>query len=122
MLNADDDGLTEGPIAHAVSIETSEFAHEIHETLFNVLLALIALHVAAVIYYHWRGKDLVRPMITGKGAVARGRGADAAGQMVGRVAVPARRARLHPLGRRRRAAVRDLCLARAGAGTTSRPC
>ena len=72
LLNADDDGLTEGPLAHAVSIETSDFAHEFHETLFNVLLALIALHVAAIIYYRWRGKDLVGPMIHGKGVVPEG--------------------------------------------------
>ena len=72
LLNADDDGLTEGSLAHAVSIETSDFAHDVHETLFNVLLALIALHVAAILYYRWRGKDLVRPMITGKGGVPDG--------------------------------------------------
>ena len=72
LLNADDDGLVEGPLAHAVSVEASEFAHDFHELLFNVLLALIALHVAAILYYRFRGKDLVRPMVTGKGEVPEG--------------------------------------------------
>ncbi len=65
LINADDDGLTEAPLAPLVSFETADFAHDAHELLFNVLLALIALHVAAVAYYHWRGRNLVGPMVTG---------------------------------------------------------
>ena len=72
LLNADDDGLVEGPLAHAVSLETSDFAHDFHETLFNVLLALIALHVLAILYYRWRGRDLIGPMVSGKGEVPEG--------------------------------------------------
>jgi hypothetical protein len=30
-----------------------------------LLLALIALHVAAILFYRWRGKRLVRAMVTG---------------------------------------------------------
>ena len=33
----------------------------------HVLLALIALHVAAILFYRLRGKHLLKPMITGSG-------------------------------------------------------
>ena len=72
LLNADDDGLVEGSLAHAVSIEASDFAHEFHETLFDVLLILIGLHVAAILFYRLLGKDLVTPMVSGKGAIPDG--------------------------------------------------
>lgn len=67
LFATDDDGIMAGPLANLVSIDASEAAAELHETLFNVLLALIALHVAAVVYYFVRGKDLVVPMISGHG-------------------------------------------------------
>jgi hypothetical protein len=44
----------------------------LHEELFDVLLVFIALHVAAIIFYRLRGKDLLKPMITGKGDVEPG--------------------------------------------------
>jgi cytochrome b len=66
LINADDDGLVEAPLAPLVSLESAEFVHEAHEFLFNLLLALIALHVAAVLYYHVRGRNLIGPMITGR--------------------------------------------------------
>jgi len=69
LINADDDGLVEAPLAPLVSLETADFVHDAHEFLFNLLLALIALHVAAVVYYHLRGRNLVGPMVTGRAAV-----------------------------------------------------
>jgi cytochrome b len=72
LLNADDDGLVEGSLAHAVSLETSDFAHDFHDTLFDALLVLIGLHVAAIIFYRLAGKDLVRPMVSGKGEIPDG--------------------------------------------------
>ncbi|GAA4019714.1 cytochrome b/b6 domain-containing protein [Sphingomonas swuensis] len=62
---SDEDGIVTGPLNRLVSFETAEWAHEVHELLFNLLLALIVLHVAAIIFYRWRGKRLVRAMITG---------------------------------------------------------
>lgn len=62
---ADEDGTVSGPFNHLVSFETAEWSHEVHELLFNVLLGLIALHVAAILYYRVRGKRLVRAMIRG---------------------------------------------------------
>ena len=61
------DGLVEGPLAPLVSYDTSDAAHDLHETTFYFLLVLIGLHVAAISFY-WLalGKKLVGPMITGK--------------------------------------------------------
>jgi cytochrome b len=63
---SDEDGVVTGPLNRLVSFETAEWAHDVHELLFNVLLALIALHVAAIFYYRWRGQKLVRAMVTGR--------------------------------------------------------
>ena len=70
LFNSDDDGLNEGPLAPLVSFEAAETAHEVHEIVFNVLLAFIALHIAAVLFYRLvMGKKLVGPMISGKAAL-----------------------------------------------------
>lgn len=68
LINADDDGLVEAPLAPLVSLETADFVHDAHELLFNLLLALIALHVSVILYYHYRGRDLIGPMVTGRAA------------------------------------------------------
>lgn len=66
LVTGDEDGLYQGPLAYLVSLETSEVAHDLHETGFNVLLVLIGLHVAAILYYALVRRDnLVAPMLTG---------------------------------------------------------
>ena len=72
LIASDEDGIMQGPLARLVSIDTGDWAREWHEELFNVLLALIGLHVAAIIFYRLRGKSLVKPMITGRGEVESG--------------------------------------------------
>jgi cytochrome b len=72
LFASDEDGIMQGPLARLVKVDTGDWAREWHETLFNVLLALIALHVAAIVYYKLRGKSLLKPMITGRGAVQPG--------------------------------------------------
>jgi cytochrome b len=70
LINSDEDGLAEGPLAHLVSFDTNELAHEWHDELFDVLLVLIALHVAAILFYRVAlGKKLTSPMITGRAAL-----------------------------------------------------
>lgn len=67
LFQTDDDGLVEGPLAALVSYDVADAAHDVHEVSFNILLALIALHVAAIVFYRLvYGKRLVGPMITGK--------------------------------------------------------
>lgn len=70
LISVDEDGLHQGHLANLVSLETSEAARELHEFLFNVLLAFIILHVAAILYYRLaRGQKLTKPMITGRAEV-----------------------------------------------------
>lgn len=65
LFVSDDEG-TEGPLNHLISGAVGDFLGEIHETAFDVLLALVAVHVAAVFFYRFVKKDdLVRPMLTG---------------------------------------------------------
>jgi cytochrome b len=76
-LFASDDIITEGPLAKFVTSDYVHLATEIHEVNANLLLAMIALHIAAVVYYLViRNDDLIRPMITGSKRVQAG---DAAG-------------------------------------------
>lgn len=70
LIAEDEDGIVTGPLYRLVSIETSDQARELHESWFYVLLGLIALHVAAIVYYHLRGRRLLGAMITGRSEVA----------------------------------------------------
>lgn len=73
LFAADEDGLLSGPLSHLIGEETVESVTELHETSFDVLKWLIALHVAAVLYYLLvRRKNLVAPMITGRTAAPEG--------------------------------------------------
>jgi cytochrome b len=65
-LFANDDIMSEGPLAHHVSESMSDLATAWHEGGFYTLLALVALHVSAIVFYLLMKKDnLVRPMLTG---------------------------------------------------------
>ena len=67
LIQTDDDGLVEGPLAPLVSYDVAEAAHDLHEVSFNLLLVLIGLHVAAILFYRLAlGKRLLGAMITGK--------------------------------------------------------
>ena len=67
LFAVDVDGLESGPLSSLVSFETGRQAAKIHHLSFNVLLALIALHVAAIaIYLVFFRDNLVRPMLTGR--------------------------------------------------------
>ena len=72
LISSDEDGLVEGPLAPLVSYATSDWAADLHEALFNVLLVLIGLHIAAILLYRLRGKRLIGPMVTGHGAAEPG--------------------------------------------------
>jgi cytochrome b len=67
LVSQDKDGLYFGPLSTLVSSDTSDRTRDIHEFWFeNVIVALVALHIAAIIYYRIRGKGLTKPMITGR--------------------------------------------------------
>jgi cytochrome b len=61
-------GIGHNPLGavSVVTIDTSDKARDIHELWFNAILALIVLHVGAIIYYWLRGRQLTKPMITGR--------------------------------------------------------
>lgn len=66
LFAVDVDGLESGPLSHLVDFDTGRFCAELHETVFNVLLVLIGLHLAAIAYYAvFKRQNLVRAMITG---------------------------------------------------------
>lgn len=69
LVAEDEDGLYTGPLYRLVSTDTSDNARDLHELWFNVVLALIILHVAAIIYYRLRGRKLTKAMITGRAAL-----------------------------------------------------
>jgi cytochrome b len=65
-LFSSDDIVTEGPLASLVSSSTSGLITGIHEALFNLLMAAILVHLAAVVFYLVVKKDnLIRPMVLG---------------------------------------------------------
>jgi cytochrome b len=72
LISEDEDGIYTGPLYRLVSSDTSDKARDIHELWFNVILALIVLHVAAIIFYRFRGRHLTKRMITGRAVIDRG--------------------------------------------------
>ncbi len=66
LFAVDTDGLESGPMADRVSFHTGRILAHRHELVFNVLLAIVAVHVAAAVFYLFVRRDnLVTPMITG---------------------------------------------------------
>ena len=77
-LFANDAIMWDGPLRHTVSNATSDWLTSLHKTNRFVLLALIALHLAAIAFYTLlKRKSLVRPMITGDATLPADRAPDA---------------------------------------------
>lgn len=72
LFSTDNDGLMEGPLAGLVSLDMTETLTDLHESWFNVLLGLIGLHIAAILIYFLKGKNLVGPMVKGDGEIPAG--------------------------------------------------
>jgi len=73
LFCVDVDGLESGPLADHVSFQAGRAAAHWHTVLFNVLLALIALHLCAIAFYGVvRRENLIGPMLTGRKRVATG--------------------------------------------------
>jgi cytochrome b len=65
-LFASDDILTEGPLYPLVSNAASRLLTRIHHINAVVIGGLVALHLAAVLYYLLvKGENLIKPMFTG---------------------------------------------------------
>jgi cytochrome b len=66
-LFANDDILFRGPLAGVVGKEMSDRLTGWHFTIKNLLLAMLALHVAAAVFYRlWLRHRLVEAMVTGR--------------------------------------------------------
>ncbi len=64
--SGEDDPSVAGPLAHLIG-KASDVVSAVHSINFNLILALVVLHVAAIIAYAAvKRHDLVRPMLTGK--------------------------------------------------------
>lgn len=70
LFAVDVDGLESGPLADYVSFDLGRMASDIHGIVFNLLLALVALHVAAILFYLLGLRhNLIGPMIHGRRAI-----------------------------------------------------
>jgi cytochrome b len=79
-LFANDDIAFDGPLAKLISKELSDRLTGIHMFSINFLLALVVLHLAAIVYYVGFKKDkLIEPMLTGWKDVEAGAGESAEG-------------------------------------------
>ncbi len=68
LFSSDEDGLVMGPLSLWIGADSVEWVTELHGTMFWVLLATIALHVATIAFYAVvRRRNLVGPMLTGRG-------------------------------------------------------
>ena len=68
-LFALNDDMEGGPLSDLVSYDHAVQALGLHEIGFNLILAVIVIHVAAIVWYRVvRRDDLISPMVTGKRA------------------------------------------------------
>ena len=67
-LFSEDDGLFfSGPLASEVSSGTVGMMTGYHNFFAKVVLVLVALHVAAILFYLvWKRENLVTPMLNGR--------------------------------------------------------
>jgi len=66
LFTIDVDGIESGPLNYLVSYDAGDVLREAHELVFNLIVATVALHIAAIVFYAVVKKDrLVPPMVTG---------------------------------------------------------
>jgi cytochrome b len=67
LFASDTDGLFAGPLNRHIDYDTAKDVTDLHEDFFNVLFALILLHLAAIAFYLVVKRiNLIGPMLTGK--------------------------------------------------------
>jgi len=65
-LFANDDIITEGPLFDRVSKATSDGLTRIHKLNEEVIIALVSIHLLAVVFYvFFKRENLLKPMVTG---------------------------------------------------------
>jgi cytochrome b len=66
LFTVDIDGIESGPLSDRVTFDQGRLAASLHHQGFNLLLVLVALHLAAIAFYRFKGDNLVGPMLTGR--------------------------------------------------------
>lgn len=65
-LFSNDEVLASGPLAHWVSGDMSDTISDIHHEAFDFLLAVVGIHIAAVLFYRFfKHNNLIATMISG---------------------------------------------------------
>jgi len=65
-LISDDEIAFAGPLTRFVSSATSNLATNYHKNIGKwIILALVVLHIAAIMFYLWRKQNLITPMLHG---------------------------------------------------------
>lgn len=63
----DVDGMESGPLSYLVDFDTGRLAANAHEIVFNILIGLVGLHIAAILFHRiYKREDLISPMVHGK--------------------------------------------------------
>jgi cytochrome b len=65
LFSVDEDEVEAGPLAKFIDFDTGRAIAHLHHKVFWVLVALICLHLLAILVYALRRRNLVGPMITG---------------------------------------------------------
>ncbi|NGY06544.1 cytochrome b/b6 domain-containing protein [Solimonas terrae] len=67
LFSVDTDGVESGPLSHFVRFATGRTFADVHSLSFDLLLALLGLHLATVLFYRVvRREDLITPMLGGR--------------------------------------------------------
>lgn len=67
LFAVDVNGIESGPLARHVDFDAGRAAARLHARMFDALVWLIGLHLAAILFYAlWKRADLVGPMVTGR--------------------------------------------------------
>lgn len=67
LFTIDVDGLHSGPLAFFIDYGAGRQVGSLHESLFDILLVFVALHILAVFtYLLWKRQNLIGPMLSGR--------------------------------------------------------
>lgn len=65
-LISDDEISSAGPLTRFVSTATVNLATNYHKNIGKwIILALVVVHIAAIVFYLWRRQNLIKPMLHG---------------------------------------------------------
>lgn len=66
LFAVDVDGIESGPLSYLIDFDQGRSAARVHAASFNVLMALITVHVVAILFYYLvKRRNLTKVMITG---------------------------------------------------------